>query len=837
MMFRRRHRPWNSLPADRWAVVAAPFVLALAAPLAAETVLHVPADVATIQAAIDTVPNGGTIEIAAGTYVPPTSTGFLIQNEGRGFTMRAAPAATVILDGQGTRQILRFQNTSVAAGRPVIFEGLTFANGFSATNARGGGLTIQFAQATFRDCIFRSNVATPANTGGGAVLAYDQVTLFFDNCLFEDNVAKNEGGALKIDGTNASPAVAFVHNCRFFDNLANPPGHRNTAAGGGIHVGNAKLWVTNSRFVGNQAGYVGGAIFGIGTWQEPVATPHAEVYIANSTFVGNQAVANGVAPPDAPEAGAVHIEDQGTMKIWNSRFDENSAGLAGAANAYRAILEIRDSVFRGNRATATTSGSGFGGAVTVISNDTGVDGANNRRSATLLVSGSLLQGRYGATTTAAQVGGCLYAAGDVVRRSGAVLPQGAATQTRAQVTISDVVFDDCDVSSLSAIPNGGAFELFHVNATISDTLVLRSDALGTGSGGGGGRIISESLATLTNVTFAKNSAVQYGGALYLAGADVDITGGAFLANEISPGVPETVNQSYGAALFVTGLDDFPTAGVPQNAAGNVSGVLFAENVGLPILDIDQDIAGKSYNAVTYNGNTFHSTSFTDGAGGFLVYWDTFSGGQLNSSGLNALFINRTHVPDTDKSTVANSFSAAAPISLALRAVPPAKIAVTASGDPLTDTESFAGYAWSGGSATFDGSPVGGNAGRTAVGIGNHTLQVSTQSANDAVATGPVPSATLVASPGAIAGGGSSNLTFSTVAGSELVGALDQGLPAPTTADGVQSVSPVASTTYMFLGITQQGAGKATATVLVDETPPFFADGFDLGDTSAWIEGP
>jgi len=800
------------------------------APLAAEVIVRVPQDVATIQSAIDTVPDGGTIEVAAGTYVPPVTSGFLIQNEGRGFTLRAAPGATVVLDGQGSRQVLRFQNTSLALGRPVVFEGLTFANGFSSTNARGGGVTLQYAQATFRDCVFRDNVASPTQTGGGGVLAYDQVTLFFVDCRFEDNLAKNEGAGLKLDGTNAAPAVAFVHRCQFVNNRANPAGHRNTAAGGAIHVGNAKLWVTNSRFAGNQAGYVGGAIYAIGSWTAPVTTPRAEVTIANSTFVGNQAVANGTVTPDAPESGAVHAEDQTTMKVWNSRFEENSAGLAGAANTYRAILEIRDSVFRGNRAAATTAGSGFGGAIVALSNDTD---STNRRSASLLVAGTLLQGRYGATTTAAQVGGCLYAAGDIFRRTGIVPPQiNDPALTRASVTIQDVVFDDCDVSSLSTIPNGGGFELYHVDATISDTLVLRSDALGTGSGGGGGRINSESVASLTDVVFADNSAVQFGGALYLAGADVDLVGGAFLANEISPGIAEPVNNSYGAALFVTGLDAFPTGSTDQNATGNLTGVTFAENVGLPVWDDDTDTPGRWYNAVTYNGNSFHSASFPDGGGSFYVYGNSIAGVK-NTAALNALVVARANFPDTDKSTVANGFTATAPVELAVRAVPPAKIAVTAAGDPAGETASFAGFAWSGGDATFDGVGVAGNAGLQAVAVGSHTLEVGAASVSDTVGAGPVPAATLGASPEAIASGGSSTLTWTTLAGSELVGALDQGLPAPTSPDGAVSVSPAATTTYVFLGITEQGGAVFSATVYVDEAPPLFVDSFESGDTSLW----
>src|SRR3990170_840386 len=94
------------------------------------TTIYLPGDVGDLQPAINKVPAGGIIEVSAGTY-PAPSGGFRINNLPKGFTIRAAPGATVVLDGGGSHDILRFINTGLSNGRPVVFEGLTFANGRS----------------------------------------------------------------------------------------------------------------------------------------------------------------------------------------------------------------------------------------------------------------------------------------------------------------------------------------------------------------------------------------------------------------------------------------------------------------------------------------------------------------------------------------------------------------------------------------------------------------------------------------------------------------------------------------------------------------------------------
>src|ERR1700704_3432980 len=130
----------------------------------AATIVRVPADQASLQVALNTVPEGGIIEIAAGTYNAPSG-GFTIYpdlNGGtRGFTVRAASGASVVLSGGGGSEILNFTTPKL-----ITFQGLTFANGASTTQYHGGAVSLSGVQANFVSCTFQNNAAKDPITGG-----------------------------------------------------------------------------------------------------------------------------------------------------------------------------------------------------------------------------------------------------------------------------------------------------------------------------------------------------------------------------------------------------------------------------------------------------------------------------------------------------------------------------------------------------------------------------------------------------------------------------------------------------------------------------------------------
>ena len=284
-------------------------LLVCASSAAALEIIQV-ANGSALQSALGTVGEGGTIEMLSGTYVAPLG-GFIISNAGKSFTISQAAGATVTLTGSGSVPVLILMNASAGTGDSVVFRDLTFDSGYSNQNGVGAGVTVSAADATFIGCTFQNNVTDAGTTGGGGVFAWGGSVVHFSNCVWSNNTSTNEGGGLRVDESKA-----FVHDSRFVDNRTNVSGHRNSAAGGGIHISNSTLRISNTRFSGNRAGCVGGAVYAIGNWSDPVTNPSADLLITNSTFTDNAVIPDaGVSCVFAPVGGAIHTEDQTTSKV------------------------------------------------------------------------------------------------------------------------------------------------------------------------------------------------------------------------------------------------------------------------------------------------------------------------------------------------------------------------------------------------------------------------------------------------------------------------------------------------------------------------------------------
>ena len=155
---------------------------------------------------------------------------------------------------------------------------------------------------------------------------------------------------------------------RFIGNRVNVTGHIPNAPGGAIFVTQSTLHITTSSFEGNQAGYVGGAIYALGDWQDPVSVPSVDLEISNSSFTNNSAARDASVGFGSPTVGgAIHVEDQATLKLYNCRFTNNSARQGGAISNFRAVTEIEGCVFSGNRAIGTGSAEGIGGTIIGLS--------------------------------------------------------------------------------------------------------------------------------------------------------------------------------------------------------------------------------------------------------------------------------------------------------------------------------------------------------------------------------------------------------------------------------------------------------------------------------------
>ena len=190
----------------------------------------VPRDFAAIQAALDAAAPNSLIMVSEGTYNEA------IDFKGKAITVKAVGArATTIIDGTGkTTSVVRAVTGETSA---TVLQGFTIRNGTSGTLVNdlrvGGGMVVQNARPTIRDCAFVSNLA---DAGGG--LAAINSHLVIDGCTFSTNTA-GTGGGLWLD--NGLPNVT---NCVISDNTA--AGH-----GGGLYATPMPGQLPNALLSGN----------------------------------------------------------------------------------------------------------------------------------------------------------------------------------------------------------------------------------------------------------------------------------------------------------------------------------------------------------------------------------------------------------------------------------------------------------------------------------------------------------------------------------------------------------------------------------------------------------
>jgi predicted outer membrane repeat protein len=686
--------------------------------LRAQEIIRVPGDRSTLQDAIVAVHEGGIIEMAAGNYTAPSG-GFTIYDMAKGFTIRAGAGGAVVLSGGGTRDIIRFGNPSVAAGRPVTFQGLTFSNGLSTTDFIGGVFTVTHAEAIFVSCTFENNAATPA-ASSGVLWLYDAV-VSFQQCTFTNNSSRNYGGAI-----SAVESRVFLRGCSFIGNRVNVPNHTPSSVGGAIFDSNSSIHADNCRFENNQASYVAGAIYCGGAWKDPLSQPSAELVISNSIFAGNFAARDPAVPfGGAPLGGAIHLEDQATGKFVNCRFENNHAVQAGAISNYRAVTEVTGCVFKGNYVTGAGPGESIGGSIFVMSAD-GVDSSTNyghinRRSASLTVSDSFFLGQADGSSSALE-GGAIFVSGDLNAAFGnnGVTQNGTEESNRASLSLTRVVFADLTTSGVGSIPgSAGALAGSFVTLSMDTSIVENCSTSGLG---GALQLGERSFATITNSTIARCRAGSLGGGMAVFATDLHMTGTNLLQNQ-------TTGNGNGAAMVAGPVSAGNGVPIATDMTGLVENCVFANNSGGTTI-YDSDGTSAPFNRIQYGSNRFFPGDRT-------TYFNDL-GGPRTVAELNVLTIPRAGGTATIKAPTPDVALTSAPVVGAILMVPPTILQSGAPGETLP-IPSYLGYASNGGNAALDGAPQANSSGVVPTSVnGGHTLTVGSSS----FATVPPPGAAL-----------------------------------------------------------------------------------------------
>lgn len=211
--------------------------LALAGSAAAQTTIHVPADVPSLGQAINQAQDGDTILVSPGTYYDT------VVFQGKAITVASTdgPAVT-ILDARNVSSVAYFMN---GEGPQSVLRGFTITRGISAS--KGGGIFISSASPTIDGNIITANQACD-----GIGIAAD-----FSSAIIKNNVITNNtpfcsgvgGGAIKISGPG---------NAQILNNVIT--GNQVWGRGGGIELSSTTVTTITGNTIQHNSSNVGGGI-------------------------------------------------------------------------------------------------------------------------------------------------------------------------------------------------------------------------------------------------------------------------------------------------------------------------------------------------------------------------------------------------------------------------------------------------------------------------------------------------------------------------------------------------------------------------------------------------
>jgi hypothetical protein len=283
----------------------------------AQTIIHVPADVSTIQGAIQSASNGDTIVVASGTYAENID--FL----GKSITVEGTSAATTILQGgSAPGAVVKFVS---GESRSSVLSNFTIQGGVPAAVPDAGGIFIYRASPTIENNIIQKNI-------GCGIGGFDSSPLIAGNLITGTTALQDdEPVAVCRDplGDNSEP------------NQANPA-QGTPANGSGILLAGLPIDGQQAQIIGNaiENNFSYGSPGGI--WLADAGGP----LIENNIIANNRSDIHGAIDAEGNVAPLIiqnliygNVGD--STQIFNPVGVDNSAILmVGYANAFGGITAV-----------------------------------------------------------------------------------------------------------------------------------------------------------------------------------------------------------------------------------------------------------------------------------------------------------------------------------------------------------------------------------------------------------------------------------------------------------------------------------------------------------------
>jgi hypothetical protein len=262
---------------------------------------------ATVQQGVDSVGSGGTVVVAAGTYVENVSVS-------QDLTLQGAGIGRTIVDGGASDSVFHIGDVTVS------MTGVTIRNGNATW---GGGIYLGSASTL---ALSSSAVVSNTATWGAGGIRNSGGTLTVSDTIVMDNVAGEGGGA----GVYNGGGTLTISNSTIVSNVASGGG------GGGISIGGGTLTILNSAVISNTADDQGG---GIASWEGTLVISSSVVsgnrvrgayakgggiFSDDATVLTNVVVSGNTADDDG---GGIHNQD--AMTMTNVTVSGNTADYGG----------------------------------------------------------------------------------------------------------------------------------------------------------------------------------------------------------------------------------------------------------------------------------------------------------------------------------------------------------------------------------------------------------------------------------------------------------------------------------------------------------------------------
>lgn len=280
----------------------------------------------------------------------------------------AQPGDTIRFDASLANQTITLTSGEIfiAAGKNLVIDGVDAPNLTISGNNNSRifrlGSNVSFPTSQIIRNLTLAN--GKSDDRGGAIQTEDLGSLTVENVTFRDNVATNGGASI---WTNARSGGVTVIDSSFINNQATAG--NDERGSGGIALIGSQLIVRGSEFIGNQ-GINGAAINVI----------NGSIVIENSRFINNDTTAASFdtgQPRDFLRGfgGALYVDRvNDSLEIRDSVFEGNRGEAEGGA-AYlfadpQDTVTIENTIFRDNQVAALTGGGndGNGGAIAHVRN-------------------------------------------------------------------------------------------------------------------------------------------------------------------------------------------------------------------------------------------------------------------------------------------------------------------------------------------------------------------------------------------------------------------------------------------------------------------------------------